>query len=180
MSWKTFHNRGEILRDVVDTANTRADGVLPMDVVGVAENFKDELDLIGALVLKWSARLSGNVERALAEEPVDLESAVVTAWRTTAEQLRGLRMVLDHYTANPSSPEMDRAMGRSQAWEWGRLAAAAGLSSGVGGAAVETGHRVEERARTGLEGPIGTRRVVTDAAPAGPSFADRIRAVLAA
>ena len=57
MSWKAFHHRGETLRVVVDTANERRDGVLPMDAPGVTENFTDELDLIGALLLKWHARL---------------------------------------------------------------------------------------------------------------------------
>ena len=76
MSWKTFHHRGETLRDVEHVANERRDGALPMSVPGVAENFTDELDLVGALVLRWHARLSGNIERAMAGEPLDLEAAV--------------------------------------------------------------------------------------------------------
>ena len=31
MTWNTFHHRGEILHTVVDAANARRDGVLPMD-----------------------------------------------------------------------------------------------------------------------------------------------------
>ena len=76
MSWNDFHHRAEILRAVVDTADENRDGVLPMHVAGVAENFTDELDLVGALLLKWHARLSGNIERALMREPMDLEDAV--------------------------------------------------------------------------------------------------------
>ena len=34
MTWTAFRTRGEILRDVSITANTRADGTLPWDVVG--------------------------------------------------------------------------------------------------------------------------------------------------
>ena len=34
MTWKSFHNRGEILRSVTAAANTRRDGLLPMDVDG--------------------------------------------------------------------------------------------------------------------------------------------------
>ncbi len=75
MSWNSFHTRGETLRVVMDTVNDRRDGLVPTEVPGVAEHFTDELDLVGALLLKWHARLSGNVERALGREPLDLESA---------------------------------------------------------------------------------------------------------
>ena len=33
-----------------------------MDVPGVAERFRDELDLLGALHLKWHTRLAGHIE----------------------------------------------------------------------------------------------------------------------
>ena len=175
MSWKTFHNRGETLRDVVHVADDRRDGALPMDVPGVAENFTDELDLAGALLLlMWHARLSGNIERALASEPLDLESAVASAWRTTAEQMPGVRMVIDRSTAAPDTPEMARAMNRAHDRETAYLAIAAGRSSAYGAAAVRAGRPVEQLARTGLPEP----QVQPDAPR--ESFADRIRAVLAA
>ncbi len=174
MSWKTFHNRGETLRDVVHVADDRRDGVLPMDVPGVAENFTDELDLVGALVLRWHARLSGNIERAMASEPLDLESAVASAWRTTAEEMPGVRMVIDRSTAAPDTPEMERAMNRAHDRETAYLAIAAGRSNGYSAASVEAGRPVEELARTGLPEP----RVEPDTPR--ESFADRIRAVLAA
>ena len=44
MTWTSFHHRGEILRAVIATADVRRDGVLPLDVAGVAETFGDELD----------------------------------------------------------------------------------------------------------------------------------------
>ena len=91
-----------------------------MHVPGVAENFTDELDLVGALLLKWHARLSGNIERALMREPMDLESAVAAAWRTTAEQLPGVRLVIDRCTERPPGPEMERAMDRAREREWAR------------------------------------------------------------
>ena len=150
MSWKTFHNRGETLRAVVDVANERRDGILPLGVPGVADHFADELDLIGALLLKWHARLSGNIERAFLLEPMDLESAVATAWRTTAEQMPGVRMVIDRCVEDPEGPKMHQAMHRAREREWARLATAAGLASTQDAAAVEAGRRVEERARTGL------------------------------
>jgi hypothetical protein len=186
MSWRTFHNRGEILRAVVDTANERRDGVLPTGVPGVAENFADDLDLIGALLLKWHARLSGNIERALLREPMDLQSAVASAWRTTAEQMPGVRLVIDRAMQHPEGPAMEQAMNRAREREWSGLAIAAGLANSHGPAAVEAGRRVEERARLRLDpttsvapktdqgaGEVGTR-------PDAVSFVDRIKAVIAA
>src|SRR5215218_3798254 len=106
MTWSTFHSRGAILHDIVETADARRDGVLPWDLPGVSETFRDELDLIAALQLKWHARLSGNIERALMSQPLDLEDAVASAWNLTSEQLPGVRMILDRYAESPSGPEM--------------------------------------------------------------------------
>lgn len=184
MSWNRFHHRGEILRVVVDTADERRDGVLPTDVPGVAAAFADELDLIGALQLKWHARLSGNIERAYVGEPIDLESAVVRAWAETAQQMRGVRLVLDRCAEQPSAAEIDRAMKRTTCLEQGRLAVAAGLASGHGAAAVAAGRRLEERARQDLVQAGEPAVPAAEAVPATEvrtvSLADRIRAALAA
>ncbi len=177
MSWTAFHSRGETLHAVVEAANANHDGILPMQVPGVTENFTDELDLVGALLLKWHARLSGNIERALMREPMNLEAAVASAWRTTAEQLPGVRLVVDRCTLRPETPEMAAAMNRAREREWIRLAAAAGLASDHGPAAIEAGRRVEDLAREALGH-------ATDDTPGDPSptesFVDRIKAVLAA
>lgn len=183
MSWNSFHHRGETLRTVVDTANARRDGVLPMDVPGVAENFTGQLDLVGALMLKWHARLSGNLERSLAREPMDLEAAVASAWRTTAEQMPGVRLVIDRCLDFPEGDDMEHAMRRARVHERARLATAAGLASGQGDAAVEAGRQVEERARLELAAaaPVEvTAPAVDEPAVPAVSFVDRIRAVLAA
>ncbi len=177
MSWNDFHHREEILRVVVETADEKRDGVLPMHVAGVTENFTDELDLVGALLLKWNARLMGNIERALMREPMDLERAVAEAWRTTAEQLPGVRMIIDRCTDAPAGPEMERAMNRAHDREMAYLATAAGLSSGRSEASIEVGRRVEQQARTGLAVPQA-RKLEPDAPT--ESLADRIRAILAA
>jgi hypothetical protein len=181
MSWTAFHSRGETLHAVVDAANAQRDGILPMQVPGVTENFTDELDLVGALLLKWHARLSGNIERALMREPMDLETAVATAWRTTAEQLPGVRLVVDRCLLSPDTPEMAAAMERAREREWIRLATAAGLANDRGPAAIEAGRRVEELARESLAQNDTDH---TDDGPGDPSpsesFVDRIKAVLAA
>jgi hypothetical protein len=201
MSWNTFHRRGDTLRVVVETANERRDGVLPMDEPGVAENFADDLDLLGALQLKWHARLSGNVERELMRQPMDLEAAVSAAWRTTAQEMGGVRMVIDRCSEQPTSPRMAAATARAERLEQARLAVAAGLASGYSDAAVEVGRRIVDRARHELAArPTDTHatqarvdaaetetRDQTRAGSAAPgrhlaneSFVDRIKAALTA
>ncbi|HET7683985.1 MAG TPA: hypothetical protein VFK34_10010 [Marmoricola sp.] len=182
MTWTAFHRRGEVLRTVVETVDDRRDGLLPLDLPGVAETFRDELDLIAALSLRWHTRLSGNVERALVDEPLDLETAVAAAWQRTNAELPGIRMVLDHYSAEPSDPEMAAALTRAREKEWAGLAVAAGLASDSGAAAAQAGRQVVERSRA----TAPTDQAVTQgvAAPADepdtPSLVDRIKAVIAA
>jgi len=177
MTWNAFHNRGEILRTVIAAADQRLDGTLPTDVAGVREHFTNELDLLAALMLKWHARLSGNVERELMKQPLDLEQAVARAWRATNDELPGVRMIIDAYIEEPSGPDMAQALTNAREREWVRLAAAAGLANDESDAAARAGARVEEAARN-LE-PVPAEA----AAPVGehaPSFVERIKAVLAA
>jgi hypothetical protein len=187
MNWNAYHQRGDILRAVVETADHRRDGALPLDVPGVAERFDDETDLIGALVLKWHARLSGNIERALAQEPTDLESAVSAAWRHTATQMPGLRLLLDHAEELPATEKMAAAMRRAHRAERIRLAQAAGLANDTSDRAVAAGARIEQQAREGLSEPAPAPVVAPtpEAAPVRSahdreSFVRRIKAVLAA
>ncbi|HET9861174.1 MAG TPA: hypothetical protein VFQ19_15445 [Nocardioidaceae bacterium] len=108
MTWDAFHRRGEVLRAVIDEANSRRDGRLPLDVPGVAETFGDELALLGALQLRWHTRLAGMIERELLDDPADTESAVDAAWQRAAGELAGVRAILDACAENPTSPEMAR------------------------------------------------------------------------
>jgi hypothetical protein len=189
MTWTTFHHRGAILQTVVETADKRRDGVLPMNLPGVAETFRGELDVLAALQLKWHTRLSGNIERALMSQPLDLEDAIATAWGLTSEQLPGVRKILDRYAETPSDPEMAAALTRANEKEWIRLAAAAGLANDESAAAARAGHQVELRARTEVidraaEGLLAD--ATTDVTPTNvdervtPSLVERIKAVLAA
>ena len=151
MTWNHVHRRGETLRDVVEALDARRDGVLPLDLPGVAENFDGPTDLLAALLLRWHARLSGQLERALAVEPLDLSGAVTAAWRTTAEELPGVRRAVDAALAAPADAEMAQVLRRAQRREWVWLATAAGLATGWGSdrapRAVEAGHRLEAEAR---------------------------------
>jgi hypothetical protein len=188
MTWSTFHHRGATLQRVVETADARRDGVLPLDLPGVAETFHSELDLLAALWLKWNTRLSGNIERALTKQPLDLEGAVAAAWRLTSEQMPGLRAILDRYVESPSDPEMAAALNRAKEKEWVRLATAAGLANDESPAAARAGRQVELRART-EDAELRARRAAEDLLAHAttdvddavtPSLVERIKAVLAA
>lgn len=175
MTWKSFPNRGETLRAVTAEADRRRDGLLPMDVEGVAATFGDELSLLGALQLRWHARLSGRIERELLlQQPLDLESAVVVAWRTTASDLPGIRAILDHYREHPVDEAMATALAKATAKEQAMLAVTAGLAGPADAAASRIGARIESDARATYVFPQRVR------APRRASFLDRLRAALAA
>lgn len=173
MNWNSYHTRGEILRSVIDVANQRHDARLPMDVEGVREKFDDELDLLGALQLKWHTRLAGRIECELAEQPMDLEGAVISAWHRTTDEMPGVRAVLDHYRVGTGDPRTDVAMTKAVAKEHILLAVMAGRGGTHDELAIPVGAMIEERARaTYLPAlPVPATR---------PSLMDRIKAVLAA
>jgi hypothetical protein len=186
MTWTSFHRRGEVLRTVVDEVDARRDGMVPMDLPGVAETFRDELDLIAALSLRWHARLSGNVERALMGEPLDPGPPVALAWHQTCAELPGIRLLLDRCTDHPADAAMGAALAHAREKEWAGLAIAAGLASDGGAAAAAAGRRlVEDPARRGPDTPSQSQAARREPAatvdePPTPSLVDRIRAVLAA
>lgn len=147
MSWTSHHKRGEILRGVVAVIDERRDGLLPMDLPGVTETFTDELDLLAALQLRWHTRLSGRIETELANQPMDLEDAVVRAWHGTADDLPGIRTVLDRYHARPVDEAMATALAKSQAKEHLTLAVMAGRGAFADAECVRLGSMIEARAR---------------------------------
>jgi hypothetical protein len=132
---------------VTAAADTRRDGLLPMDVEGVPETFGDELALLAALQLRWHTRLSGHLENALTPGPTDTDGAVVDAWHAAADELSGTRLVLDHYRAEPLDEAMAGALRRSVAKEHVLLAAMAGRNAADVAATVAAGRALEERAR---------------------------------
>jgi hypothetical protein len=176
MTWKSFHSRGDIRHDVITAANDRRDGRLPTDVDGVAEVFDGDLALLGALQLRWHARLSGRIERALMGQPMDLEDAVVAAWQATADELPGVLAILDRHRADPADAAMADAMTTSSAKERILLAMMAGRVSAADDTAVRVGAAIEHRARA-------TYRPRPAPAPhrgGHPRLLRRIRAALAA
>lgn len=151
MTWNAFHRRGDVLANIIATLDSRPDGHLPMDLPGVSETFRGELDVISALTLKWHARLSSNIERALHVQPLDLEAAVAQAWRDTCRQLPGIRRAIDRYTEAPSSESMEAALAIVHEKEWTRLAMASGLANHSSPRASAAGQRVEQKARVGFD-----------------------------
>jgi hypothetical protein len=163
---------------VIEAANSRRDGRLPMELPGVTETFADELALVGALQLRWHTRLAGRIERTLAEQPADLEAAVLTAWRGTARELVGVRKILDAYTERPSSGEIGRALSVAQRKDWALLAAMAGRASKQDASAHRVGAALEQEARAAYDPTVlpGAHK-----GPARPeSLLDRLKAALAA
>jgi len=186
MTWQTFHSRGETLRHVLAAADRRRDGRLPLDVPGVAERFSDELDLLGALALRWHTRLSGRIEREQLREPDDLEAAVVRAWCATAEEMPGVLAILDAYRADPPDATTAQALATAHAKEHALLAMTSGRPSGADRAAARVGARIEERGRAAYRARLGGAQDGTAAADGNARQArparliDRIRAALAA
>lgn len=180
MTWDAHHRRGEVLRDVVDEVNSRRDGSLPTELPGVAETFSDDLDLVAALQLRWHTRLSGRIDRALVDEPSDLEHAVLAAWVATAEELPGVRAVLDAYHAAPTGPAMAEALEVARAKERALLAAMAGLASAQDAAAARVGARLEEEARAAYAPVAPVRGPRHRGEDARPGLISRLKAALAA
>jgi hypothetical protein len=176
MTWDAFHRRDEVLRNVVHEADRRRDGVLPLDVPGVAETFEDELALVAALQLRWHTRLAGRIERALMDRPTDPETAVLTAWRGAASDAPGLRQVLDACVAHPSSPEMAEALERARRKEWLLLSAMAGRAGAAEATAVRVGRELEEQARAAYDPTVGPRHRRDDQPG---SLLDRLKAHIA-
>lgn len=173
MTWTTYHKRGEILRTVMTVVDERRDGLLPMDVDGVVEKFDDELGLLGALQLKWHTRLAGRIERELGEQPMDLEAAVIRAWQDTANELPGVRAVIDRYLAEPVDARMAATMAKAHAKEHVLLAVMSGKGAYADDRVARVGAGIEERARASYV-------PMTPAVTRVPSLLDRIRAALAA
>jgi hypothetical protein len=172
-AWTAFHHRGEVLRAVIDEADLRRDGILPTHLSGVTEAFHDEVDLVGVLQLRWHTRLAGRIEHHLAHQPEDLEAAVRGAWAATAEELPGIRAILDRHTESPSTPEMERALTRAVAKERVFLATMAGRASQADERAEAVGREIEQAARASYQ--------PAEPMPAGSAaFVARLKAALAA
>ena len=179
MTWDAVHHRAEVLRRVVDEADRRRDGVLPLDLPGVTETFDDELALVSALQLRWHTRLAGHIERVLMDRPDDLETAVVVGWRETADELAGVRRILDAQRETPLSPELADALDTAHRKDAVLMAAMAGLASPSDPSAVRVGERIESAARAAYR-PTAAPRHLAEGTSRPVGLLDRIRAILPA
>ncbi len=181
MTRGAVHHRGEVLRHVVDAANERRDGVLPMELSGVAEHIGDEFAVIAALQLRWHTRLAGSIERNLVEEPMEPESAVVDAWRSTAAELVGVREILDVHRSAPATPEIAEALTKAHAKDAVLMAAMAGQTGVSAAGSVHVGERLEERARATYDAQATPRhRAAEQQDRPASSLLGRLKAHLAA
>jgi hypothetical protein len=176
MTWDAFHHRGDVLRDVVDEANRRRDGALPLELPGVTETFDDASALVAALQLRWHTRLAGHVERVLMDRPDDPENAVVVGWCETATELAGVRQILDAQRENPLDPELAEALDRAHRKDAVMMAAMAGLASPSAPSAVRVGERIESAARAAYRTTAAPRHLAEGSTPV--SLVDRIKAIL--
>jgi hypothetical protein len=147
MTWTSFHRRGDVLRDVIAVADQRRDGALPRDVEGVSTTFEDDRDLLATLQLKWHTRLAGRIEREQMHQPLDLRAAVVRAWQRTADDLPGIRAILDEQRLRPADEATREIMRKSAAKEHVLLAVMAGLASAQDAGAAAVGARIEAEAK---------------------------------
>jgi len=189
MGFDRRHRRGEVLRHVSEQLD-RLELQGPADpgsaleaalgCAGVVDTFVDDVDLVAALLLRWHARLSAQLERALAAQPADPPGAVSRAWAATALDLPGLRRLVDEQRDTSSSSAMRTLVERARDKERARLAWAAGQAAGEGPAAVAAGARLERAARDRLA--LGA--AATGPAPASTrtsaGFVQRLRALIPA
>jgi hypothetical protein len=147
MTWTSFHRRGEVLRQVIAEADRRLDGALPRDVEGVSVTFSDDLDLLAALQLKWHTRLAGRIDREQMTQPMDLRAAVVRAWHQTADELPGIRAILDEQRLRPADEQTAEAMRKAAGKEHVLLAVMAGQASAHDALAAAVGARIEAEAK---------------------------------
>jgi hypothetical protein len=175
MNWDAFHRRGDVLNAVIAELDNRRDGVTPMYLDGVEQTFRDELDLLSALSLKWHTRLSGRLERVMSEEPLDFDAAVVGAWRDTVAELPGVRIALDAALAGPEA-EIVAVLAKAQQKERELL----GLWSGRVSAyqleeyGAREGAKVEALARDGFDFPA-----VVEAPVQERTFLERLKSAVA-
>lgn len=119
--WQTYHRRSAALREVVARLDASgADDVAWTDDLALA--FEDRDDLLVALHDLWTRRVNARVELALEIDEHPPRDSVVLAWREVADDLPGVRRVLDRHRDDPG-------LRRSELHEHRLLAVAAGLAT---------------------------------------------------
>ena len=139
--------RASVLHAVMEEILTRNDGRMPTAIEGINIHFSTIDDLANAVLLRWHTRLVASLERGLVDDPEDREEAVIEAWRHAAQIYSGVRKVIDELANNPPTDVVHHAVVATARHDWAIMAITAGLASGVDGAGVRVGHRLELEAR---------------------------------
>jgi hypothetical protein len=100
IAWDTYHRRATALRRVIADLDRSGSSTLPWDEE-LATVFDDPDDLLVALHDVWTRRLAGRVDLALEIDEHESAESVALAWREVADELSGLRRVLDRQEDNP-------------------------------------------------------------------------------
>lgn len=145
MTWDAYHRRKNVLREMLAVADRRPGVTLAelLDTVPDArEAFPTETDALLDLQMAWFQRLSGQLDRLLADESEEPELVPVTAWVSTAAQMPGARALLD---AHRDAPGLRKAVAKELAY----LAMSAGVSV-ASPDLTSHGRRIQESARDEL------------------------------
>jgi hypothetical protein len=171
MTWDAYHRRKNVLREMLEIADRRPDVTLAelLDTVPDArEAFPTETDALYDLQMAWFQRLSGQMDRLLADEAESPELVPVTAWVSTAADMPGARALLD---AHRDAPALRKAVAKELAY----LAMSAGVPAGSPDL-TSHGRRIQESARVEL--------AAAPPAPTGdesrPGIIARLRSAIAA
>ncbi len=168
-----YRQRYRVLQASIEEMDRRCDGAIPSRVPGLWEAFEDDVDLVGALQMRWYTRLSGRIEVQQLRLP-DHDQAVVSAWRLTQAELPGVRMVIDRLIESPTSPRMGLMLAKARRNEHIMVALMAGLTWFHDDRAAALGFDLERAAR---RDPVAQRR---DSESRRRSLAARLREMLAA
>ncbi|MET0819391.1 MAG: hypothetical protein ABWY58_00375 [Aeromicrobium sp.] len=145
MTWDAYHRRKTVLREMLAVADRRPDVTLAelLDTLPDArEAFPTETDALYDLQMAWFQRLSGQMDRLLADESESPELVPVTAWVSAAADMPGARALLD---AHRDAPALRKAVAKELAY----LAMSAGVPA-TSPDVTSHGRRIQESARDEL------------------------------
>jgi hypothetical protein len=106
-AWDTYHHRATALRSVIADLDRSGSSTLPWDDE-LATAFDNPDDLLVALHDLWTRRLAGRVDLALEIDEHESAESVALAWREVADELPGVRRVLDRNEDDPVLRDSER------------------------------------------------------------------------
>ena len=170
MTWDAYHRRKTALRDLLAIADRRTDATIDelLDAVDPGRAaFATPTELLFELQMTWFQRLSGHIDRLLADGAETPELVAVTAWVDTAADLAGARALLDVHRDEP-------ALRKAFAKELAYLAMSAGVPT-RDLHVVTQGRRIQDAAREAV-----AALPVEPSASSRPSLMARFRNAIAA